>query len=250
VAGHSHFANIMHKKGRADAKRGKAFSKISRLVMAAVRIGGPKPEDNPRLALAIEKARAANMPKDTIEKAIKKGTGELEGENYEEVIYEGYGPGGVAVLCRAVTDNRNRTAPEVKKIFERRGGNLGSPNCVAWMFHQRGVLLVDGDAVDEDRLMEVALEAGAEDVESSEAVHEVSCDPDDFEAVKQAIRDAGIEVQSADVMMVASNHVVLDRDQARKVLRLMEELDNHDDVESVSANFDIPDEIMRELAGA
>ncbi|RJP36069.1 MAG: YebC/PmpR family DNA-binding transcriptional regulator [Phycisphaerales bacterium] len=247
MSGHSKWSTIKHKKAALDAKRGKAWSKLARAITMAARNGG-KPEDNPRLRLAIDKARGANMPKDTIEKAIKKGTGELEGESYEEVIYEGYGPEGVAVMCKVLTDNRHRTAPEIKKIFERSGGNLGTPNCVAWMFQAKGVITVAAEAADEDRIMELALEAGAEDVESSEMVHQITTTVDAFEAVRDAIRAAGIEVQTADVEMVASNQISLGLAAAQKVMRLIDALDNHDDVESVSSNFDVPDSVMRELA--
>lgn len=248
MSGHSKWSSIKHKKAALDAKRGKSWSKLSRSITVAARTGGGNPNDNPRLRLAVEKARDANMPKDTIEKAIKKGTGEVEGETYEEVMYEGYGPAGVAVMCRALTDNRNRTASDIKKTFERHGGNLGTPNCVAWMFNLKGVITVDTDAVDEDKLMEVALEGGAEDVTTSEMVHEVICEADAYEAVKQTVKQAGIEIQSADVTMMAANQITLDLADAQKVMRLIDSLDNHDDVESVSSNFDLPDDVMRELA--
>ena len=172
--GHSKWSPIQHKKAAHDAKRGKAGSKLARAITICAKTGG-NPDDNPRLRLAIDKAKSANMPKDTIEKAIKKGTGELEGESYEEILYEGYAPGGVAVMCKAVTDNRNRTGAEVKKIFERAGGNLGAVNCVAFQFKQKGVIVVETDKVDEDRIMEIALEAGADDVDSSELIHEITC---------------------------------------------------------------------------
>jgi len=214
----------------------------------AAKAGGGNANDNPTLRLAIEKAKGANMPKDTIEKAIKKGTGELEGESYEEVRYEGYAPGGVAVMCDAVTDNRNRTAPEIKKIFERAGGSLGAPNCVAFMFHQKGVILIEADKVGEDQVMELALEAGADDVISTSETHEITCTPEVFESVKKAIEGAGIEMASAELSMVADNEVTLDIDRARKVMRLVDALEEQDDVDAVYSNSNIPDEVYAEMA--
>lgn len=246
MSGHSKWSTIKHKKAALDAKRGKAWSKLARSVTMAAKSGG-NPNDNPTLRLAIDKAKNDNMPKDTIEKAIKKGTGELQGESYEEVLYEGYGPGGVAVMCRALTDNRNRTSAEIKKVFERSGGNLGSTNCVAFQFAQKGVILVDSTKATEDQLMEIALEAGADDITSSALVHEVLCNPDVFEAVRDAIRGAGIEVQSADLSMVADNLVSLDLATARKVARLIDALEEHDDADAVYSNSDIPDDVVAQL---
>ena len=196
MSGHSKWSTIKHKKAALDAKRGKAWSKLARAITMAAKSGG-NPADNPTLRLAIEKAKNDNMPKDTIEKAIKKGTGELAGDDLQEVVYEGYGPGGVAVLCKAVTDNRNRTGGEMRKLFERSGGNLGSSNCVAFLFHQKGIITVAADKADEDQIMELALEAGADDVQSSELAHEITCSAETFEAVKCAIADAGIEIADA-----------------------------------------------------
>lgn len=248
MSGHSKWSTIKHKKALLDARRGKAWSKFARAVTMAAKIGGGSPSDNPRLRLAIDKAKAANMPKDTIEKAIKKGTGELEGESYEEILYEGYAPGGVAVMAKALTDNRARTAPEVKRIFERVGGNLGAPNCVSFMFSQKGVIVVPGEAVAEDRIMEIALDAGAEDVLSSAHAHEIRCAPDAFENVKKAIETAGLETTSADLSMVAANEITLDLSTARKVMRLIDALEEHDDVDAVYSNADVPDDVMNELA--
>lgn len=249
MSGHSKWSTIKHKKAVLDARRGKAWSKCARAITMAAKMGGGSASDNPRLRLAIDKAKSANMPKDTIEKAIKKGTGELEGESYEEVVYEGYGPGGVAVMARALTDNRARTAPEIKKIFERSGGNLGSPNCVAFMFSSKGVIIVGADKASEDKVMEVALEAGAEDVMSSEHVHEIRCAPDSFEAVRQALVAAGMEPTSSDLSMVAANEITLEEaNVARKVMRLIDALDEHDDVDAVYSNADVSDEIMNQLA--
>ena len=247
MSGHSKWSTIKHKKAALDAKRGKAWSKLARAITMAAK-GGGNPNDNPRLRLAIDKAKGGNMPKDTIEKAIKKGTGELEGESYEEVLYEGYAPGGVAVMCKAVTDNRNRTGPEIKKIFERVGGNLGSTNCVSFLFHPKGLILVEGDKAGEDQIMEIAIEAGADDVSSSPEVHEILCTPDAFEAVRDAIQAAGIEIQTADLSMLPDIEVALDLNHARKVLRLVDALEDHDDIDAVYTNSDISDEIMLQIA--
>lgn len=249
MAGHSRWANIKHKKAASDAKRGRLWSKACRDVMMAARSGG-NPDENARLRLAIDKAKAVNVPKDTIDRAIKKGTGELEGESYEEVTYEGYGPGGVAILCRALTDNRTRTAPEVKKIFERGGGNLGTPNCVAWMFSLKGIISIEGGKVGEERLMEVALEAGADDVVEADGGFEVTTSPAAYESVKSAIETAGIPVASSDLSMTAAAPVRLDLETARKAVKLLEDLEEHDDIQSVASNLDIPEEMMREIASA
>lgn len=248
MSGHSKWSTIKHKKAALDAKRGKNWSKLARAVTMAAKTAGGSPEDNPRLRLAIEKAKADNMPKDTIDKAIKKGTGEVEGESYEDVLYEGYGPAGVAVMCRAVTDNRNRTGAEVKKIFERAGGNLGAPNCVAFQFTPKGVVVVPADKATEDQIVEIALEAGADDVTSSRHIHEVLCSPEAFEAVKTAIEEAEIEIESADISMVAGNLITLDLERARKVMRLIDALEDHDDVDAVYSNTDIPDDVVASLS--
>ncbi len=247
MSGHSKWSTIKHKKAATDAKRGKLWSKLARAVTMAAK-GGGNPADNPTLRLAIEKSRAANMPKDTIEKAIKKGTGELEGESYEEILYEGYGPGGVAIMCEALTDNRNRTSPETKKIFERYGGNLGAPNSVAWMFTTKGTFTIATAEVEEDRVMEVALEHGAEDVINSGEVYEVTCPAEAFSELRAAFDEAGIAVQSSDLTKVAANHVTPDVETARKILKLMDALDEHDDITSVSSNCEIPDEVLAEIA--
>ena len=247
MSGHSKWSTIKHKKAATDARRGKLWSKLGRGVTLAARKGGI-PADNPSLRLAMDKAKAANMPKDTIEKAIKKGTGELEGESYEEVLYEGYGPGGVAIMCQAVTDNRNRTGPETKRLFERYGGNLGAPNSVAWMFSSKGVFAIGTTAADEDRVMEVALEHGAEDVATSASVYEVTCPPEAFSDLKAALEEAEIPVESADVTMVAANQVTPDAETARRVLKLLDALDEHDDITNVSSNCDIPDEVLAGIA--
>jgi len=247
VSGHSKWSTIKHKKAALDAKRGKAWSKLARAITMAAKIGG-NPNDNPRLRLAIEKAKGGNMPKDTIEKAIKKGTGELEGENYEDVLYEGYGPGGVAVMCQAVTDNRHRTGPEIRKIFERHNGNLGSSNCVAFQFQQKGVIVVSVEKATEDHIMELALEAGADDVTTSDMIHEIITTPDAFEAVRDALVAAGLEPESADLRMVAENEIMLEAKMARKAMNLVDALEDHDDIDAVYSNFDVPDDVMAELA--
>ena len=247
MSGHSKWSTIKHKKAALDKKRGKAWSKLSRAIMMCAR-NGSNPDDNPSLRMAIDKAKSDNMPKDTIEKAIKKGAGELDGGNYEEVLYEGYGPSGVAVMVRVMTDNRNRTSPEIKKLFERFGGNLGSPNCVAFMFSQKGVILIDPENATEDKVMEVALEAGADDVDSSETILEVLCAPAAVQEVKVALEAAGIEVQSADVSLVAANLVTLDLAGARKVMKFIDALDDHDDVDAVYSNSDVPDDVVAALS--
>jgi len=249
VSGHSKWSTIKHKKAALDAKRGKNWGKLARAVTMAAKLGGGNIHDNPRLRLAVDKAKADNMPKDTIDKAIKKGTGELAGENYEDVLYEGYGAAGVAVMCKAVTDNRNRTSAEIKKIFERAGGNLGPANCVAFQFKAKGVIVIGAEQVAEDRIMEVALEAGADDITSSQHIHEVLCSPESFESVKKAIEAAGIEVRSADLSMVADNLISLNLDKARKVMRLIDALEEHEDVEAVYSNSDVPDDVVATLAG-
>lgn len=248
MSGHSKWSTIKHKKAILDARRGKAWSKFAKAITVSAKTGGGSIADNPRLRLAVDKAKEANMPKDTIEKAIKKGTGELEGESFEEVIYEGYGPGGVAVMCRVLTDNRNRTAGEIRKIFDRAGGNLGPTNCVAFQFSQKGVVVVAAEKVAEDRILEIGLEAGADDVTSSAHIHEILCKPDRFEAVKSTVAAAGIEIQSADISMVASNLIALELTTARKVMNLVNTLEEHDDVDAVYSNSDISDEVVAQLS--
>lgn len=247
MAGHSHWANIAHKKALIDSKRGKLWSKLSKAVIVAAKMGGGDPDANPRLRLAISDAKSARMPKDTIEKAIKKGTGELAGGNMEEVVYEGYGPNGVAVMCDILTDNRNRTAPEIRKVFEIAGGSLGSTGCVAWMFDRKGLFMIPAEGTDEDALMELVLEAGADDVRHDGDKFEVTCDPSAYSTVGDALEAAGVTVEMKQITNIPKSTVDLDAETARKVLKLMEALDDHDDVQSVSANFNIPEETMAEL---
>ena len=250
MAGHSAWSNIKHRKGRQDAARGKLWSKLSKTIIVAARIGGGDPDANLRLRYAINDAKAVSMPKDNIERAIKKGTGELEGGNIEEAIYEGYGAGGVAVMCEIATDNRNRTAPEIRKIFENHGGKLGATNCVAWMFERKGVLSIAAAKTSEEQLMEIALDAGADDIRQEPDSFIVLCPPDHFTAVQHALLEAGIEADSKELTRIPSNTVeVTDIETARSVLKLMETLDDHDDVQNVSANFNIPDEVLSALAG-
>jgi len=247
MAGHSHWAGIKHKKALIDNKRGKIWSKCSKAIIVAAKMGGGDPDSNPRLRLAISDAKSARMPKDNIERSIKKGTGELEGGNVEEVIYEGYGVGGVAVMCEIMTDNRNRTAPEIRKVFEVNGGKLGSTGCVAWMFHRKGLFTIPADKTDEDTLMELALEAGAEDVEQQGDKFEITCEPDAYTVVEEALEKAEIEVEVKQVTRIPENTVDLEAAVARKVLKLMEQLDDHDDVQNVSSNFNVTPEVMAEL---
>jgi len=247
MAGHSHWAGIKHKKALIDNKRGKVWSKLSRAIIVAAKAGGGDPDTNLRLRYAINDAKAVSMPKDNIERAVKKGTGELEGGNFDEVLYEGYGPGGVAVLCEILTDNRNRTAPEVKKIFEVAGGKLGATGCVAWMFERKGVVVIDSKQTDEEKLLELAMESGAEDVKSVDGKFEVICNPENFAAVQDALQAANIATEMAELNRLPNDTVDLNVDDARKVLKLMGQLDDHDDVQSVAANFNIPEEAMAEL---
>ena len=247
MSGHSHWAGIKHKKAVVDAKRGRLWSKLARAIIVAAKSGGGDPDANLTLRYAIDKAKEANMPKDTIEKAIKKGTGELDGGNLEEVIYEGYGPNGVAVLCEVLPDNRNRTAPEIRKCFEIAGGKLGSTGCVAWMFESKGLFIIESGKTDEDTLMELALEAGADDVEPVGEKFEIICDPNSFQAVSKALEDAKITPHVKEITRIPQNTVDLDASAARKVLKLLEKLDDHDDVQNVSSNFNIPEDVMAEL---
>ena len=247
MSGHSHWAGIKHKKALVDAKRGKVWSKMAKAIIVAAKTGGGDPDQNLRLRYAIDDAKAVSVPKENITRAIKKGTGELDGGNLEEVIYEGYGPNGVAVLCEVLTDNRNRTAPEIRKCFEIASGKLGSTGCVAWMFESKGLFIIEADKTDEDTLMELALEAGADDVEPVGDKFEIICDPNSFQAVSKALEDAKITPQVKEITRIPQNTVDLDAAAARKVLKLMEKLDDHDDVQNVSSNFNIPEDVMAKL---
>jgi len=241
MAGHSHWAGIKHKKAAIDNKRGKLWSKLSKAIIVAARAGGSDISMNLALRYAINDAKAVSMPKDNIERAIKKGTGEIEGGNFEEVVYEGYGPGGVAVLCDILTDNRNRTAPEVRKIFEIAGGKLGATGCVAWMFDRKGLLVIEKSQSDEEALLELALESGADDVKNEEDHFEILCDVDAFTTVCEAIDAAGIKTEIREIARIPKETVDMDVEIAKKVLQMLDKLDDHDDVQSVAANFNMPE---------
>ena len=246
MSGHNKWSTIKHKKGAADAKRGKVFTKLIKEITVAAKLGGGDPTGNPRLRTAVDKAKQENMPKDNIDRAIKKGTGELEGVTYEEINYEGYGPGGVAVLVEVMTDNRNRTVSEVRSIFTKCNGNMGEAGCVAWMFDQKG-LIIYPKSVDFDQLFEAALEAGAEDVTDQEEQFEVITDPTGFIEVREALEKAGFKHESAEVTMIPQTMVELDGKNAENMLKLMDRLEDNDDVQNVYANFDISTEEMEKL---
>ena len=241
MSGHSKWHTIKHKKGAADAKRGRVFTRIIKELTVAARVGGGDPDKNPRLRTVIAAAKSANMPKDNIEKAIKKGTGELPGVSYEEVSYEGYGPGGVAMIVAALTDNRNRTLPEIRHLFSKYGGNLGESNCVAWMFEKKGYLVLPKSAASEDALMEMVIEAGGDDVREDGDNWEVFTPQDRLDQVREALAAKGVVPVSAEVSMVPKNTVKVEGKKAQQVLAMMEGLEDHDDVQNVWANFDIDD---------
>lgn len=242
MSGHNKWSTIKHKKGAQDAKRGKMFTKLIKEITVAARDGGGDPETNPTLRTAITKAKAENMPKDNIERAIKKGTGEIEGVNYEENIYEGYAPGGVAILVETLTDNKNRTAADIRSIFTKHNGNLGESGCVSYLFKRKGLITFDASAYSEDDILEVALEAGAEDVSNEGEEIEVITAPDDFNEVADALEKAGFQSNRAEVTRIPEANVSLDQESTRKALKLIEKLDDHDDVNSVSTNLEIPDD--------
>jgi YebC/PmpR family DNA-binding regulatory protein len=249
MSGHSHWAGIKYKKAVVDARRGKIWSKLARTIIVAAKTGGPDPAANLSLRYAIDKAKAANMPKDTIAKAIKKGTGELGSVSFEEVLYEGYAPGGVAIMVEALTDNRNRTAPEVKRLFEKHGGSLGTSGCVNWMFSKKGLITVGTAETGEDELLEIALAAGADDMQNTGELFEITCDPAAYEQLKNTLKEKGIATQVAEISMVPQNTVpVEDAATAKKIISLMEDFEDHDDVQNTYANFDIPDEVMARIS--
>jgi YebC/PmpR family DNA-binding regulatory protein len=248
VSGHSKWATIKRKKGAADAKRGQLFSKLSRAIIVAAKEGGPDPESNANLANAIQKARDNSMPKDNIERAIQRGAGGAEGEAYESIVYEGYGPGGVAIICTILTDNRNRTASDLRYIFTKNGGSLGTPGSVAWQFERKGVIALERDGVDEDALMEAALEAGAEDIVEDGSQWQVTTDPADFMPVRAALEAGGFTLASAELTMLPKATVAPDEKEARQVLRLVDALEENDDVQEVFANFDISEEVLEAVA--
>jgi YebC/PmpR family DNA-binding regulatory protein len=248
MSGHSKWSTIKRKKGAADAKRGKMFTRLMREITVAAKMGGGDPEGNPRLRTAVDAAKAQNMPKDNIERAIKKGTGELEGVSYEEVTYEGYGPGGVAFYIECLTDNKNRAASEVRHILSKRGGSMAKAGAVSYLFESKGQILLDKDGLDEDRVMEVALEAGADDVKDATDVWEVQTDPAEFISVLEAIKEQGLQPVEAQLTKLPSTTVdVTDENDARKILALAEALDEADDVQAVYSNFDIPEEMLAKL---
>lgn len=250
MSGHSKWATTKHKKAAADSKRGKIFTKIIREITVAAKIGGGDPEGNPRLRTAILKAKENNMPADNIKKAVQKGTGELPGVSYEEMTYEGYGPGGVAIIIQIMSDNKNRTVSEIRHLLSKSGGNMGESGSVSWMFQKKGYLSIEKQKTDEEKLMSVALDAGAEDIRSDDpTLFEVITAPADFEKVKKAMTDAGLAPSFSEVTFLPQTYIRLEGKEAEQMLRLMEALEDHDDVQNVYANFDIPDEVMAKMAG-
>jgi YebC/PmpR family DNA-binding regulatory protein len=250
MSGHSKWSTIKHKKAAKDAKRGKLFTKLIKEITVSAKLGGGDINANPRLRTAVTTARQNSMPTENIERAIKKGTGELEGVTYEEISYEGYGPGGAAVLVRVMTDNRNRTVADIRRLFTKYGGSMGESGCVAWMFHKHGVITIDKKAVEEERLMEVALDAGADDVTDDGEVFQVTTPPEAFDAVKSALDKAGITTTDAAVSMVPQNTLNLSGDQAGRTLKMLDELEDHDDVQEVASNIDISPEELERLSAA
>jgi len=249
MSGHSHWAGIKYKKAALDAKRGKAWSKISRMIIVAAKQGGGDPSANLTLRYAIDKAKGANMPKDTIEKAIKKGTGKLEGTSFEEVLYEGYGLNGIAIMVEALTDNRNRTGPEVKRIFEKHGGSLGTSGCVNWMFTKKGLITVNAANANEEQLLEIALGAGADDMQAEEEVFEITCDPGAYEELKKALQEKEIPIEVAEISMVPQSTIdISDEHTARRIISLMEAFEDHEDVQNTYANFNISEEIIAQIS--
>jgi YebC/PmpR family DNA-binding regulatory protein len=248
MSGHNKWSTIKHKKGAADAKRGKMFSKLIKEITIAARMGGGDVDGNPRLRTAVLTARTANMPKENIERAIKRGTGEIEGVTYEEIVYEGYGPGGVAVLVEALTDNKNRTVAEIRHIFDKHNGNLGESGCVAWMFDKKGVIEIVAEGLTEDEVMELALEYGAQDVKKEGDAFEITAEPSDFEPVRKAVEDKGWKIELAEITMIPQNTVKLSGKKAEQMLKMMDILDDHEDLQKVFANFDISEEEMMKIS--
>lgn len=248
MSGHSKWASIKHKKGALDAKRGRLFTKLMREITVAAKEGGGNPEMNPRLRTAVQRAQDANMPKDNIEKAIKKGTGELPGVTYESLAFEGYGPGGVAIIVEALTDNKNRAAAEIRNIFSKRGGNMAGAGSVSWIFSSKGYILIDKAQIGEDELFSICIDAGAEDVKVSDKNYEVFCDPKDFEKVKVALQGKNITCESSELTKIPNSTIKVSGNDAKQLLGLIEALEDHDDVQKVYANFDIPDDVLEEMA--
>ena len=248
MSGHSKWSTIKHKKGAADAKRGKIFSKLAKAITSAARQGGGNPEMNLKLQYAIDKAKSENMPKDNIERAILKGTGELGGDVVlYECLYEGYGPGGVAILIEILTDNKNRTAAEVRKIFERSGGNLGESGCVSWMFQKKGLISINTNEMDEDKLMTLVLDAGCEDLQTIDGMYQIDCDTKDFNNVRKVLQDEGVNIELAEISWIPSTFIELDEAKCKSVVSLMEKLENQDDVQNVYANFTLPKDLLAKL---
>jgi len=248
MAGHSHWAGIKHKKGRLDAKRGKAFSKLARQIIVAAKSGSGDPDMNLTLRYAIDKAKDANMPKDNIERAVKKGTGEIEGITFSEIFYEGYAPGGIAIMAQALTDNNNRTSGEIRKIFDRSGGNLGQTNCVAYLFNRKGFISVSTGAADEDSLMELALEHGADNFNTVGQLYEITVPVSDFENLKKVLIEKGITPETAEITYLPMTRIPIDEKTSHKVLKLIDKIEDHDDIQNVYSNYDIPDEVFEKLA--
>ncbi len=248
MSGHSKWAGIKHRKAAQDAKRGRLFTKLIREITVAAREGGGNPETNPRLRTAIERARDANMPQDNIEKAIKRGTGELPGVTYESCIFEGYGPGGVAIMVEALTDNKNRTSAEIRNIFSKKGGNMAGSGSVAWVFNKKGYILVSKEQIGEEELFSIVVDAGAEDIKTEGKSYEILCDPKDFENVKNVLKEKNIKWEIAELTMIPTSTVKVTGSEAKQVLSLIEALEDHDDVQKVYANFDIPEDILEQLA--
>ncbi len=248
MSGHSKWSSIKHKKAKVDAQRSKIFGRLIREIMVAARQGGGAVDANARLRTAVQAAKEANMPMDNITRAIQKGTGELPGTVIEEFTYEGYGPGGVAVIVEIVTDNKNRTSAEIRKIFSKHGGNLGSAGCVSWLFHKKGIINIPVEAVEEERLMEIALEGGADDLKAESGEYTVLSSPENFEAVRKALADKGIKPDFAEITMVPENQVKVEGKPAEQTLALAEELEEHPDTQNVYANFDIPEELLEKIA--
>ncbi len=248
MSGHSKWAGIKHKKALVDAKKGKLFSKLTKEMIMAAKTGGGSIETNARLRLIVTKAKEENMPNDNIDRAIKKGTGELPGISYEQVNYEGYGPGGVAIMVEALTDNKNRTTSEIRNIFTNRKGNLAGAGSVSWLFHKKGYIEVNKSKAEEEKLMSIAIESGAEDFKAEPDAYEIVTDIKDYEKVRAALKKNGIECEAAEITMIPSSYIKLQGTQAGQVLSLVESLEDHDDVQNVYSNFDIPDEILQEHA--
>ncbi|MHC4267693.1 MAG: YebC/PmpR family DNA-binding transcriptional regulator [Planctomycetota bacterium] len=248
MSGHSKWSTIKHKKGAADAKRGKIFSKLAKAITSAARQGGGNPDMNLKLQYAIDSAKSENMPKDNIERAILKGTGELSADSVlYECLYEGYGSNGVAVLVEILTDNKNRTASEIRKIFERGGGNLGESGCVSWMFQKKGLITIDVDEIEEDKLMALVLDAGCEDLQIVDGKYQIDCETKDFNSVKKMLLDEGVKIELAEISWVPKTFIELDEAKGRNIISFMEKLENHDDVQNVYANSSLPKDMLAEL---